>query len=122
MLERILHLRKCGPLVNEFCGFQPGQQTAQIVVRPSTPFVPDALDQTERKLLADDGEDLQQFLLRNRKPVDTGSEHTLHSGRNMQRRRSLLDPVTSWFTEQQFFLNQRLGHFLHEKRVAIRLI
>ncbi|MNI32375.1 hypothetical protein D3C73_862850 [compost metagenome] len=122
MLERILHLRKCGPLVNELRGLQSGQQIVQIVVHPSDPSITDALDQTERKLLADDGERLQQFLLRNGKPVDTGGEHTLHGGGNMQRSRSLLDPVTAGFPEQRFLLDQRLDHFLHEERVALRLL
>ncbi|MNP04930.1 hypothetical protein D3C76_968690 [compost metagenome] len=94
----------------------------QIVVHPSDPSITDALDQTERKLLADDGERLQQFLLRNGKPVDTGGEHTLHGGGNMQRSRSLLDPVMARFAEQRFLLEQRLDHFLHEERVALRLL
>ncbi|MNO80546.1 hypothetical protein D3C76_717570 [compost metagenome] len=122
MLERILHLRKCGPLVNELRSLQSGEQVTQIVVHPSVPPITDALDQTERKLFADNGEGLQQFLLRNGEAVDTGGENTLHSGGNMQRSRSLLDPVTAGFAEQRFLLDQRLHHFLHEERVALRLI
>ncbi|MNN32298.1 hypothetical protein D3C81_1460180 [compost metagenome] len=122
MLERILHLRKCGPLVNELRGLQSGEQITQIVVRPSILPITDALDQTERKLLADDSEGLQQFLLRHGEPVDTGGEYTLHGGGDMQCSRSLFDPILTGFTQQQFLLDQRLYHFLHEERVALRLI
>ncbi|MNH43709.1 hypothetical protein D3C79_1056830 [compost metagenome] len=59
MLERILHLRKGGPLVDELRSLQSGEQITQIVVHPSVPPITNVLDQTERKLFADNSEGLQ---------------------------------------------------------------
>ncbi len=46
----------------------------------------------------------------------------MHGGRDMQRRRGLLDPVMPGLAEQCFLLGQGLNHLLHEKGVALGLL
>ncbi|MNT40023.1 hypothetical protein D3C72_1763150 [compost metagenome] len=117
MLERVLHLRECGALVDEIPRLEVSQLGVQHLVRQRR----DMPDQTGGKLLSDDCQRLQQFLLRDGKPVDTGGQHALHGRRNMERQRGLLDPVVSGLAEQGVFLGQRLNHFLHEKWVPFGL-
>lgn len=92
------------------------------IVYPNVLPITDALDETERKLRADNGESLQQLLFRKGEPVDTGGEYPLHGGGNMQRSRSLLDSMLTGLSKQHFLLDQRLHYFLHKERVALRLI
>ncbi|MCY1266954.1 hypothetical protein D9M70_153800 [compost metagenome] len=115
VLERILDFRECRPPVDKLCGLQAGQQRIEALLR----LPGDLPDQAQGEFLADHGQGLQQFLLREWQPVHARREHALYRGRNMQRGRSLFDTVMAGFTEQRLFLGQSLDDLLQEKGIAL---
>src|SRR6266851_5295417 len=113
MLEDIRDVGNGGLLVDELGDLQLREHPLQLVVSLARDFS----YQSERELLADHREGLQQVLLLRGQPVDARGEHGLYGGWNLNaaQRSGELDGAVA---EQGALLEQRLCDLFHEERVA----
>jgi len=122
VLKRILRLRKGRLLVDELPLLQMRQASLHFRLR----LAHHLREQTQGKLFADDGQDLQQGLVVRRQPIHARRQDTLHRRRQLYGRQGpgQGDPgdlaPDSALPPQDPLLQQGLDQLLHEKGVAFR--
>src|SRR4030095_3577499 len=79
-------------------------------------------EQTHRELAPDHRKLLQQGLLFWSQAVDTGGEHALHRGGDIQLRRDFFYAVVPTCATQYAFFGQGLHHFFHKERRPLGLL
>src|SRR5713101_3106501 len=117
MFEDVRDLPHRGLLVNELGGLQTGKQAVEFIVG----FSRYRSNQSERELLADYRQRLQQVLLLGWQPIDTRGQHRLNRRWDLNRieRFGELDRAVA---NQRALLEQRLHDLFDEERIALGLL
>src|SRR5216683_8134524 len=117
MLEDIRDLPHRGLLVNELGSLQTGKQAVEFIVG----FSRYCSNQSERKLLADYRQRLQQVLLLGWQPIDTRGQHRLNRRWDLNRIERFGEPDRA-VANQRALLEQRLHDLFDEERIALGLL
>ena len=116
MLEGVLEVRKDAGLVEELRGLQAADGGVQLILG----VLGNRLEQRKRHVLPDHRRRLENGLVPRRQPVDTGGQHGLHCGRDLDRWQRLRQPVGTALAQQGPGLDKRPHALLQEERVALR--
>ena len=116
VLERVLEIREEARLVQELRGLEAADRGAQLVLvqRSCRP------EQRERHVLPNHRCRLQERLVAGGQPVDTGGQHGLHRGGDLDGRKGPRQPIRPALARQRLGLDKSSHALLQEKRIALR--
>jgi len=116
MFEGVLQVREETGLVQEFRGLQTPESSAELILGS----LGNRLEQRNRDVLPHHRRHLEQRLVPGRQPVDAGSQHGLHRGRDVDGGQRPRHPVAAALAEQGPGLDEGPHALFQKEGVPLR--
>ena len=118
VLEGVFQLGEEARLVEELGRLQEGESPPQVRLG----HVGDGLEKRKRHFRPDHRRGLEQPLFVRWQPIDTGRQHGLHRGRDLDRRERLDLSIGPALADQHLRLDQRADALLEEEGIPLRAL